>query len=148
MTHIRSRIRSTMKSVLVAALPSGKYQVFASRKYSLNTTAQATIDIGFQSDDTESQMMGKTRKHTATLFIRCQRVAAETAVDDLLDADEILINAAIQAYSWSALLEEQPELTRTVFADDASTGTVIAAIVLQYDLDYRAAIDDLETVRT
>lgn len=148
MTHIRTLLRQAFAAVLEGDLPVGQYQVFASRKYALNTTALATIDLRFQSDDVEAQTMGKLREHTATLFIRCQRVANETEIDDLLDADEVEINRAIQAQDWSAVLKEQPELVRTVFTDDATTATVIAAIVLQYNLDYRAAIDDLETVRT
>ena len=148
MTHIRTTLRQAFEAVLASQLPTGQYQVFASRKYALNVTAQATIDLRFQSDDIQQETMGKLRAHTATLFIRCQRVAGETSIDDLLDEDEVLINQAIQSQVWEPILREQPELVKTVFTDDASTGTVIAAIVLQYNLEYRAAIDDLETVRT
>ena len=146
MAHVRTQIRDTMASVLTAALPA-TYRVYASRKYPQNLGAKALIDMRFLNENIEGTTMGDERTRTASLYIRCHRGAAETELDNLLDADEVAISDAIMDHDWSALLEEQPELVQVNFTDDASGGTVIGAIVLRFDLEYRVSQFDLETVR-
>ena len=147
MSHIRTTIRAAMKAVLEDALPSADYDIFASRKFKVNSTLRALIDMRFSSENISNVTMGTVRTHDASLYIRCQRKADEASLDDLLDADEIAINTAIMSQDWNPLLMEQPELVQVNFTEDATTGNAIASIVLRYDLQYRATNDDLETVR-
>ena len=135
-----------MASVLTTAL-GVNYRVYASRKYPQNLGTKALIDMRFQNENVEQTTMGDERTRSASLYIRCHRGAPETTIDNLLDADEVAISDAVQSYDWSALLEEQPEIVQVNFTDDASGGTVIGAIVLRFDLEYRVSILDLETVR-
>ena len=146
MSHVRTQIRNAMASVLETALGSG-YLVYASRKYPQNLGKKALIDMRFQNENIEQTTMGDERTRTASLYVRCHRGAPEVEIDNLLDADELVIFDAIEAHDWSDLLEEQPELVQVNFSDDASGGTSIGAIVLRYDLEYRVSKSDLETVR-
>ena len=146
MAHVRTQIRDTMAAVLTAALGAG-YKVYASRKYPLNLGTKALVDMRFLNENVEQTTMGDERTRTASLYVRCHRGATETTIDDLLDADEVAIHDAIMDHDWSALLEEQPELMQVNFTDDASGGTVIGAIVLRFDLEYRVSQLDLEIVR-
>ena len=146
MAHVRTQIRNAMASVLTAALGSG-YNVYSSRKYPQNLGTKALIDMRFLNENIEQTTMGDERTRTASLYVRCHRGASETTIDNLLDADEVFIHDAIMDHDWSALLEEQPELVQVNFTDDASGGTVIGAIVLRFDLEYRVSKFDLETVR-
>lgn len=146
MAHVRSQIRDAMAAVLTAALGTG-YRVYASRKYPQNLGTKALIDMRFLNENIEETTMGDDRTRKASLYIRCHRGATEVTIDNLLDADEVLIHDAIMDYDWSALLEEQPELVQVNFSDDASGGTPIGAIVLRFDLEYRVSKFDLETVR-
>lgn len=146
MPHIRTQIRDAFKTALEAALPA-TYRVFASRKYTRNIEPGiAIVDMRFLNDQTrEREVMSDARIHVASLYIRVQRAADETLIDDLLDADEVAIVAAVEGESWLTLLEEDPELTQVNFSDDASGGQAISAIVLRYDLEYRIDKTDPET---
>lgn len=146
MAHVRTQIRDTMASVLTAALGTG-YRVYASRKYPQNLGAKALIDMRFLNENVDQTTMGDERTRTASLYIRCHRGATEATIDDMLDADEVVIHDAIMAHDWSGLLEEQPELMQVNFSDDAGGGVPIGAIVLRFDLEYRVTQSDLETVR-
>ncbi len=139
MVHIRKQIRDEMKNVLSAALPSSDYRVYSSRKSPLNHRAsKATVDMKFLNDQTRlEETMGDARIHVPSLYVRIQRSGRESILDDLLDADDVLVQNAIEAYDWSDLLEEEPELVQTNFTDDGSTGNILGAIVLRYDLEYR-----------
>ena len=86
----------------------------------------------------------EARIHVPSLYIRVQRSASEETLDDELDQDEVLIVKAVSEYDWSHLLEEEPELVQTNFSDDGSTGRILGAIVLRYDLEYRINKHDPE----
>ena len=154
MAHIRTQIRAQMKSILEAALPSVGYEVRASRKTMYNHDPnKALVDMRFQVDqvrlpETMTSSGGdRERISVASLYIRVQRSAAEEDLDDLLDADSVLIIKAIDAHEdWEDLLEEQPELSQTLFSDAEDAGYTIGSIVLRYDLEYRVHMSDPETV--
>lgn len=146
MSHVRTQIREVMAAVLADALGSG-YNVYASRKYPRNLGTSALVDMRFQNENIDPVTMGDLRTRTASLYIRCQRGAVEATIDDLLDADEIAISDAIEAYEWGDLLTEYPELVQVNWTDDATSGTVIGGIVMRYDLEYRATTTDFETAR-
>lgn len=139
MAHVRSQIRARFKSVLEAALPSS-YVVFSSRKYARNyVEGQVVVDMRISNDQTSSrEVMGDSRVHVASLYIRAQRgTGDETTLDDALDADEVRIVAAIEAATWTDILEEDPELLQVNFTEDADTGVAVGGLVMRYDLEYR-----------
>lgn len=147
MSHVRTQIRAAFADALDADL-AGDYDIFASRKYRLNLTGRPMIDMRFASVDIAAQTMGDLRTHKGALYIRVQRMATEDEMDDLLDQDEVNVTTVIEAADWSSLLEEDPELTQVSFADDAVGETPIGMIVMRYDVEYRIAKTDPETVRT
>ena len=147
MAHVRTQIRSAMKSALEAGL-SSSYKVFDSRKYARNIVdGEAIVDMRINDDRSGGyEVMGDERTHTASLFIRVQRSATEATIDDALDEDEVDIVAIVEATDWSSLLEQDPELIQVGFSDDSTTAQPIAAIVFQYDVEYRIDKSDPETV--
>lgn len=148
MAHVRTTIREEFKAVLDGALPATHYRVFASRKSAINHKSEyAVVDMRFLNDQTrQAETMGDDRIHIASLYVRVQRSATEETLDDLLDIDEIKVVQAVSDHDWTALLEESPELVQTNFSDDGSTGRILGAIVLRYDLEYRIDKNDPETV--
>lgn len=147
MAHVRTQIRQAFKDALIDALED-EYDVFASRKYKLNITDRPMVDMRFASVDITAQTMGNLRTHTGSLFIRVQRTATEEDIDDLLDQDEVNVTAAIEGVDWSSLLEEDPELKAVSWADDADGEVPVGMIVLRYDIEYRIAKNDPETMRS
>lgn len=147
MAHVRTQIRQAFKDALIDALDD-EYDVFASRKYKLNLVERPMIDMRFNSVDISAQTMGDLRTHSGRLFIRVQRMATGDDMDDLLDQDEVNVTAAIEAVDWSSLLEEEPELKEVSWADDAEGEVPIGMIVLRYDIEYRIAKNDPETMRS
>lgn len=147
MAHVRTQIRQAFKHALIDAL-DGEYDVFASRKYKLNITDRPMVDMRFASVDIAAQTMDDLRTHTGSLFIRVQRTATEEDMDDLLDQDEVNVTAAIESVDWSSLLEEDPELKAVSWADDADGEVPVGMIVLRYDIEYRIAKNDPETMRS
>lgn len=146
MAHVRTQIRAAIQAALQAGL-GVDYDIFASRKYKLNMLERPMIDLRFGNVDISVQTMGTLRTHNATFFVRVQRMATGDDMDDLLDQDEVRVTAAIEAADFSTLLEQDPELTQVVWADDADGEVPIGMIVLRYDIEYRIAKDDPETVR-
>jgi len=152
MAHVRTQLREAFKDVLTAALPSNEYRIFASRKSALNHISDiATVDMRFLNDQTrQGETMRRddtyARIHIPSLYIRVQCSATEETIDNVLDAHEVRIVAAIEAHDWSDLLEEEPELVQTNFSDDGTTGRILGAIVLRYDLEYRINKNDPEQV--
>jgi hypothetical protein len=144
--HVRTQIRSAIKSVLDTAL-AADYDIYASRKYKLNISDRPMIDMRFASVEIRQQTMGDMRTHIGTLMIRVQRMATEDDMDDLLDQDEVNVTAAIEAADWSSLLEEDMELTQVAWADDAAGEVPVGMIALRYNVEYRVLKNDLETVR-
>ena len=147
MAHVRTQIRDAFKAALTDALEAD-YDVFASRKYKLNMVDRPMVDMRFASVDITAQTMGDLRTHTGSLFIRVQRMATGDDIDDLLDQDEVNVTAAIEAVDWSPLLEEDPELKAVSWADDADGEVPVGMIVLRYDIEYRIAKNDPETMRS
>lgn len=147
MAHVRTQIRQAFKDALIDALDDD-YDVFASRKYKLNMVERPMIDMRFNSVEINAQTMGDLRTHSGRLFIRVQRMATGDDMDDLLDQDEVNVTAAIEAVDWSSLLEEEPELKEVSWADDAEGEVPIGMIVLRYDIEYRIAKNDPETMRS
>ena len=147
MAHVRTQIRQAFQTALVDALDND-YDIFASRKYKLNMSDQPMIDMRFNAVDITAQTMGDLRTHKGSLFIRVQRMATSDDIDDLLDQDEVNVTAAIEAVDWSSLLEEDPELQAVSWADDADGEIPVGMIVLRYDIEYRIAKNDPETMRS
>lgn len=139
MSHVRTQIRAAFADALSAALSPTDYRVFASRKFARNRSPSdpAIVDIRFLNVNVDQTTMGSKRTHTGSLYIRVQRDALSSGLDDLLDADEVAITAAIEAEDFSLLLEEEPELVQVNFSDDASGQVAIGAIILRYDVEYR-----------
>jgi len=147
MAHVRTQIREQFKTVIETALPSAGYDVFASRRYARNDTGKATVDMAISNDQTQArEVMGDARIHIASLYIRVQRGAQETLLDDLLDADEVAVVEAVAAHDWSGLLEEDPELVQVNFTESDETGVAFGGIILRYDIEYRINKDDPETI--
>lgn len=147
MAHVRTQFRTALADALISAL-AVDYDVFASRKYRLNIGARPMIDLRFADVNVAAKTMGNLRTHVGSLFIRVQRIAPEDQMDDLLDQDEVNVTSVIEAVDWSSLLEQDPELTQITFTDDAEGEVPVGMIVLRYDVEYRIAKDDPETVRT
>lgn len=148
MSHVRTQIREAFRAALAAGLPGAGYTVFASRKHSWNAGSKALVDMTFLNDQTrERETMGDERIHIGSLYIRVQRQATSASMDDALDADELRVVQIIEAASWGALLEEDPELIQVNFTDGSdSAGKPIGGIVLRYDLEYRIDKTDPETI--
>lgn len=146
MAHMRKQIRDRFKSVLEAALPSTDYTVYAARHYARNhTPGVAIVDMRFLNDQQqEIETLGDDRVRIGSLYIRVQRSAEESALDDALDADDVLITSVIMDADWSDLLEQEPEQLQTNFADDAQ-GAAIGALVMRFDVEYRINKSDPET---
>jgi hypothetical protein len=146
MTHARTLIRHAVIEALAADLPA-TYRVFGSRKYALNRVAGApVVDVRFAQVNITQETMGDERRNLGSLLIRVQRDSEETGLDDALDADEVLIVGVMAALDLSALVEEQPELMQVNFAEDAQTGRPVGALVLRFDVEWRANWNDPETV--
>lgn len=147
MAHVRTQIREAFQAALVAAL-NDDYDIFASRKYKLNMSDRPMIDMRFNTVDITAQTMGDLRTHKGSLFVRVQRMATGDEIDNLLDQDEVNVTAAVEAVDWSSLLEEDPELQSVSWADDADGEIPVGMIVLRYDIEYRIAKNDPETMRS
>lgn len=147
MAHVRTQIRQAFSTALVDALEDD-YDIFASRKYKMNLSERPMIDMRFNAVDIAAQTMGDLRTHTGSMFIRVQRIATGDDIDDLLDQDEVNVTAVIEAVDWSSLLEEDPELKAVSWADDADGEIPVGMIVLRYDIEYRIAKSDPETMRS
>ena len=146
MAHVRTEVRNAIRAVLVTAMPGA--DVFASRKTARNVLSRPLIDMRFLNVNVDHDTMGDSRRHVASLYIRVQRTAAEDQIDNLLDADEVVINTALLAHDWTGLLEEDPELKQTNWSDSSEGGQLIGAIVIRYDIEYRVSQANLETVRS
>jgi hypothetical protein len=146
MTHARTTIRHAVIEALAADLPAS-YRVFGSRKYALNRVAGApVVDVRFAQVNIVQETMGDERRNVGSLLIRVQRDSEETGLDDALDADEVLVVGVMAGIDWSSLLEEQPELTQVVFAEDGQTGRPVGALILRFDVEWRANWNNPETV--
>jgi hypothetical protein len=145
-SHVRTQLRDAIKAVLDANLGSG-YVVYAGRRYAKNVDTKALVDMQFQNENIEALTMGGLRQRTASLYIRCQRAAKDAVIDDLLDADEVAIGMAIQNQDWNAYLMEQPQLVQVNWVEDSTGGSVVAGIVLRYDLEYRVTTTDFANAR-
>jgi hypothetical protein len=152
MTHVRTQIRERFKTELENRLPSGQYEVFASRKYAINNKPdKAVVDIRISNDQTMvREVMYESgngpRIHTASLYVRVQRTDDESQIDDSLDVDEVNIVNALSAVDWSDLLEEPPELLQVNFADDERAGRILGVIILRFDCEYRIDASNPELV--
>ena len=146
MAHMRKQIRDAFKAVLDAALPSATYKVYSSRHYARNhTPGVAIVDMRFLNDQQqEIETLGDDRTRIASLYIRVQRSEEESALDDAMDADDVLITSAVMAADWSGLLEQEPEQLQTNFSDDAQSAA-IGALVMRFDCEYRIDKSDPET---
>lgn len=146
MAHMRKQIRDRFKSVLETALPSADYTVYSSRHYARNhTPGKAIVDMRFLNDQQQDiEVLGDSRTHIASLYVRVQRSEEESALDDAMDADEVLVVNAVFAADWSSLLEQEPELLQVNFSDDAQSAA-IGALVMRFDVEYRIMKSDPET---
>lgn len=145
MTHIRTQIREGLRDTLASTLTG--YDVYSSRKYAKNLTAKPMIDMRFLNENIESETMGSDRRRKASLYVRVQRQAPETEIDDLLDTDEILVNDIVMSNWWEAFLTEPPEQMQVNWSDTDQGGAIIGSIVLRYDVEYRVDQTNLELVR-
>lgn len=145
MTHIRTQIRESLRDALAAALTG--YDVYSSRKYAKNITTKPMVDMRFLNENVEAETMGSERRRTASLYLRVQRHAPETQIDDLLDNDEIVVNDVVMSNWWDGLLAEPPEQMQVNWSDTDQGGSIIGSIVLRYDVEYRVDQIDLENAR-
>lgn len=144
MSHVRTQIRQALADKLVADCP--QFDVFASFKYSRNIADKPMLDMRFLNENVDSESMGDRRVRVASLYLRLQRPAFEDEIDDLLDADEVAINASAMSDDWWVdLLAEAPELKQVNWSDTDEGGRVIGTIVLRYDVEYRVTQFDPET---
>lgn len=145
MTHVRTTIREQVRNLIAAAIPTA--DVYASRRYAKNLTSRPLIDVKCLNENVEREVMGSTRRHVVSLYVRVQRGVSETTMDALLDADEIAVNAAIMAYNWSALLDEMPELKQVNWSDSDEGGELVGSVIMRYDMEYRTSQYDFETAK-
>lgn len=143
MTHVRTQIRETLADALTTVLPD--FDVHASFKYARNVTDRPMIDMRFLNENVGSDTMGSARRRVASLYLRVQRPGTEAAIDDLLDIDEIAVNAVVmEGQWWVDLLEQEPELMQVNWSDSDEGGRIIGTIVLRYDVEYRVTQTNLE----
>lgn len=145
MTHIRTQIRHRFRDILADGLPTG-YVVAASRKGSRNDTGAALVNV-LSLNDQQGQIetMGDARVRTASIYVRVQRSGIGDALDDALDADEVLINGLVLAADWDDLLEAPPENTQVNSSDSGDAGRDVSELVIRFDCEYRLDRHDLET---
>lgn len=145
MTHVRTTIREQVRTLIATAIPTA--DVYASSRYAVNLTNRPLIDVKCLNENVEREVMGSTRRHVVSLYVRVQRGATEATMDALLDADEIAVNAAVMAFDWSALLDEQPELKQVNWSDTDEGGELVGSVIMRYDMEYRTSQYDFETAK-
>lgn len=143
MPHVRADIRDDVKTTLEAAMPS--HTVFAARRYKINDTELPVVDMRFSNENSQYGTMGRTLEREASLYVRVTRIASEDAVDDLLDADAVLIEEAIAAAPPADAI--WCNLVQTNFTDGGDANRVVAEIILRYDIGYRTDDDDVTTAK-
>jgi hypothetical protein len=147
MAHVRTQIRHRVRDTLDAGLPA-TYLVAASRKARRNATPDdAHVNIRVLNDQgREIETQGSERIRVASVYIGVVRQGTGDALDDALDADEVIINDLIYSVSWDDLLEFLPMLMQVNFTESGEGEKDTSQIVLRYDMEYRVDYDDLETV--
>lgn len=146
MSHIRTQIRHRFRDVLDTALGTGYVVKGSRRKRPANDTGVALITVLSLNDAQNTpETMGDARVRIASIYVRIQRTGVSEALDDALDADEVVVTEAVLATDWSDLLEEQPESVRTMSSDSGEAGRDVSELVIQFDCEYRLDRHDLET---
>ena len=145
MTHVRTQIRESLREVLALSLPD--FDVYSSRKYAKNIGDRPMIDMRFLNENIDNETMGTERRRVSSLYVRVQRAAVETEIDDLLDEDEICVNDVVMSDWWEGLLTEPPEQMQVNWSDSDQGGMIIGSIVLRYDIEYRVTQTNIETTR-
>lgn len=144
MAHVRTQIRNAVKAILDTALPD--HTVFEGRRYSINATELPVVDMRYLNENSDYGTMGNVLDREASLYIRVTRSAAESSIDDLLDADAVLVEEALEGNTLGGLAKYS-SLKQTNFTDNAEGDKPLAELVLRYDIGYRTANDDVETAR-
>jgi len=144
MAHVRTQIRNAVKTILDTALPD--HTVFKGRRYSINATELPVVDMRYLNENSDYGTMGNVLDREASLYIRVTRSASEGNIDDLLDADAVLIEEALEGNTLGGLAKYS-SLKQTNFTDNAEGDKPLAELVLRYDVGYRTANNDVETAR-
>lgn len=144
MAHVRTEIRNAVKAILDAELPD--HTVFEGRRYSINASELPTVDMRYLNENSDYETMGNVLDREASLYIRVTRSASESDIDDLLDADAVLIEEALEGNTLGGLAKYS-SLKQTNFTDNAEGDKPLAELVLRYDVGYRTANDDVQTAR-
>jgi hypothetical protein len=144
MTHVRRQIRDRLAAVLDSFIPTAK--VTSGSMFDQNfPDADLLIEVVFVDEQIDEETMGSDIQRRLPSFqIRVQRVSAD-GVDDLLDADEVVISDAIFSVVWDDLCLDDPEISRVQLVRGAEGGSGVSALVITVGFDYRASKDDLET---
>ena len=143
MSHVRAQIRAAIAPVLQAALPT--HQVFKSRRFKVNESELPIIDMHFDNENVTNEVMGPVIERKASLYIRVSRSANENDVDDDLDADAVAVEVAMDTTIVLDALITYGELVQTNFTGGAAGESVVADVVLRYDISYRTTGADPET---
>ena len=144
MPHVRTQIRTAVKAILDAALPS--HSVFKGRRYSINASELPIVDMRFLNENSDFGTMGNVKNREASLYIRVSRSASEADIDDLLDVDAVLIEEALDGGDLAGLVK-YVSMKQTNFTDNAEGDKPLAEQVLRFDIGYRTATDDVQTAR-
>jgi len=146
MSHVRSQIRETVKTLLTTEMPD--HRVFAARRFKINSSELPMIDMRFLNENNEVISMSSSTDRTGSLYVRVSRTATEDEVDDLLDDDAILIEHAMAGASNPLHdLVVDFEYMQTNFTDNADGDKPVAELILRYDIVYRTDRDDVETAK-
>lgn len=144
MAHVRTQIRNAVKIVLDGILPD--HAVFEGRRYSINASELPAIDMRYLNENSDYGTMGDVLDREASLYIRVTRSASEADIDDLLDADAVVIEEALDGNTLGGLTKYS-SLKQTNFTDNAEGDKPLAELVLRFDVGYRTANNDVETAR-
>lgn len=144
MAHVRKQIRDAVKAILDAELPS--HRVYNKRLYSINRRHLPVVDMRFLNENSDHSTMGGVLDREASLYIRVTHAGTEDDVDDLLDADAVVIEEALDGSTLGDLVKFTT-FKQTNFTDNAEGDKPLAEIVLRFDMYYRTAQGDVETAR-
>lgn len=105
------------------------------------------VDMRFAMEESRYQAMGTVKNHDAVLYVRVTRAASEDDIDDLLDADSVVIEEALEGEELGGVVKAVTH-NATEFTDSADGNMVLAEMTLTFNVLYRADIGDVQTPRS
>lgn len=145
MTHVRTQIRDTVRTLLETVLPA--YNVHSNRRFAVNLSELPMIDMQILNENISREAMGDGQIRVASLYLRVTEVGSDSSMDDMLDEVSVTIEHAIAGSVELENLAFNVELMQTNFTEgtvgDNSTGEVI----LRYDVTYRVDAYDVEQAK-